>query len=271
MDNFNEQQNTNESTIDLKFLMAVIRKCWYWVIITAMIFALGAGLYTHFMIPKKYSVTITFYVDPTPLTGGTSYNYSAQEALAETYPSVLKYSHEFGESVAERMENAVGTDGELKFPTWKENASKGSQNMRSVLSMMSTGIREDRLFYITMTSTDAEMAWFLAQFAADEAPGILNNIVQMGTVTPLTTNVDMPSTPVSPSLKRNAVIAAVIGGFLCFAAFFLHDMFDTTVYTESDLKKYNIPVLGMIPSFPIADSKTGDVSASIIKKGGKEK
>lgn len=269
MDNLNELQGTNESAIDLKFLMAVIRKCWYWTIIVAMIFALAMGLYAHFMIPKKYSVTITFYVDPNPLTGGTSYNYTAQEALAETYPSVLKYSHDFGTRVSQCMKEAKDEEGTLLFPEWIRRSD--DQNMKNVLSMMTTGIREDRLFYITMTSTDPITAYYLAKFASTEAPYVLNDCVEMGTVKLLTTKFVVPTTPVSPSLRRNATLAAVVGGFLCFAAFFLHDMFDTTVYTESDLKKYNIPLLGMIPSFPVVDSKTGDVSASVPKKEGGEK
>ena len=140
--------------------------------------------------------------------------------------------------------------------------------MKNVLSMMTTNIVEDRLFYITMTSTDPIAAYYLAKFASTEAPVVLNYYVEQGTVSLLTTKFVIPTTPVSPSLRRNAALAAVVGGFLCFAAFFLHDMFDTTIYTESDLKKYSIPLLGMIPSFPIVDSKTGDVSASVMKKVG---
>lgn len=266
MDNFNEMQGASESAIDLKFLSTVIRKCWYWTIIAAMVFALAMGLYTHFVIPKKYSVTITFYVDPDPLTGGTSYNYTAQEALAETYPSVLKNADDFAHRVSQCMKEARDEDGTLLFPEWGQRNE--NQNMNSVKSMMTTGVREDRLFYMTMTSADPITAYYLAKFASTEAPYVLNDYVQMGTVKLLTTRFVVPTTPISPSLRRNAVLAAAVGGFLCFAAFFLHDLFDTTIYTESDLKKYSIPLLGMIPSFPIVDSKTGDVSASVSKKEG---
>lgn len=50
--------------------------------------------------------------------------------------------------------------------------------------------------------------------------------------------------------KTNSMMAFVLGAAAVFAYFFIRDMFDTRVKTESDLvSAFNIPVLGSIPSF----------------------
>ena len=44
-------------------------------------------------------------------------------------------------------------------------------------------------------------------------------------------------------------VAEIYGAVLVYAAFFLYNLFDTTVYTEKALSVFDLPILGTVPYF----------------------
>lgn len=59
-----------------------------------------------------------------------------------------------------------------------------------------------------------------------------------------------PENPIGPSLKKNVVIAAFIGGVLALGLIFLEIFMQNTVKNESEIEKLiQVPVLGTIPKF----------------------
>ena len=142
--------------------------------------------------------------------------------------------------------------GAQLFPTWTyregENGEIVPTNWSRVRSMMSTGIRDEKIFYITMRSQDPEEAYHLAKIAASVAPTVLDKIVQVGQVKLLTDPV-LDTVPDSPNVSRNAILAAMVGAVLVYAAFFLYNLFDTTIYTEKALSVFDLPILGTVPYF----------------------
>ena len=68
-------------------------------------------------------------------------------------------------------------------------------------------------------------------------------------ITPLRMPVEN-SSPVSPSVFRNSLIAAALSAVVMYVIFLLLYVFNTTVYTEEDVKAItNLPILGTIPSW----------------------
>ena len=250
-----ENQAANDASrdyeIDLRFFVAVLRKCWYWILLVALVFGLAAGVYSSFFIPKSYSSTVYMYVDPNPQASSGLFNTSTADALAEIYPPVLRYSDSFARSVAAEMVAISNDTGEQQFPAWTyregENGEIIPTNWSKVRSMMSTGIRDEKIFYITMRSQDPEEAYCLAEIAASVAPDVLDDIVQVGQVKLLTDPV-LDTAHDSPNVKRNALLAAMIGAVLVYVAFFLRDLFDTKVYTESRLPLLTCRSLARFPS-----------------------
>ncbi len=58
------------------------------------------------------------------------------------------------------------------------------------------------------------------------------------------------SSPVSPSLTRNCLIAGALSAVAMYMIFLLMHVFNTTVYTEDDIKAItDLPILGTIPSW----------------------
>lgn len=256
MENQVGEHAAREHEIDLRFFVTVLRKCWYWVLLVALILGLAVGVYSSFFIPKSYSSTVNMYVDPNLQSSPGMFNASTAEALAEIYPPVLRYSDAFARSVAAEMVALSDDAGAQLFPAWTyregENGEIVPTNWSRVRGMMSTGIKDDKIFYITMRSQDPEEAYHLAKIAASVAPAVLDATVKVGQVTVLTDPV-LDTVPDSPNVFRNAVLAAMIGAVLVYVAFFLRDLFDTTVYTEKALTAFDLPILGTVPFFTVTD------------------
>ena len=268
MENQVSDRASHEYEIDLRFFVTVLRKCWYWILLAALILGLGAGVCSSFFIPKSYSSTVNMYVDPNPQASGGMFNTSTADALAEIYPPVLRYSDAFARSVATEMALLTDDAGAQLFPTWTYREGESGEivptNWSRVRSMMSTGIKDDKIFYITMRSQDPEEAYRLAEIAASVAPDVLDATVKVGQVTVLTDPV-LDTVPDSPNVLRNAILAAMIGAVLVYVAFFLRDLFDTKVYTEKALVAFELPVLGTVPFFEAAE-----FTHSKSAKNGKE-
>ncbi|MBQ2718469.1 MAG: hypothetical protein IJF73_00190 [Clostridia bacterium] len=247
--------NKGEYEIDLRFFAVVFRKCWLFILLAAVIVGLVAGIYTSLFIPKKYSSTVKMYVDPNAQSSSSSFNNTTAEALAEIYPPVLRNSDEFARAVALAMAK-LEKDGEAMFPRWTytvENGVEVPAGWSRVRSMMSTGI-SDKLFYITISSEDPREAYEMAKIAAAVAPELLNETVQIGVAKVISQPV-LDTVADSPSVPRNSVLAAAIAAVLVYLAFFLRDLFDTTVYAEEDLVRFELPILGTVPSFPSGDER----------------
>lgn len=274
MDNYRAESTTKgDYEIDLKFFVTVFRKCWYFLILAALILGLAVGLYTSLFVPETFSSTVNMYVDPNAHSSASQLNLSTAEALAETYPPVLRHSDEFAMRVAMKMAEEVDEKtGEKLFPNWtyeeiEQNGVtvKQPKNWGRVRSMMSTGIKDSKIFYITMRSTDPKEAYYLAKNAAEVAPEVLNETVEIGTAKVI--GVPTYDTVAdSPSVMRNAVIAALIGAVLVYVLFFLRDLFDTTVYAAEDLSRYELPILGTVPTFPMTEERSAGKKAAKEEK-----
>ena len=264
MENNIKETNARDREIDLKFFFAVFRKCWYWIILAAVLCGLLAGVYSSFFIEKMYSSTVNMYVDPNGTTSSGMLSASTADALAATYPPVIRHSDTFAREVALRMAELTIEDGSAAFPTWTYETVGGEKvpnNWGRVRNVMTTGIKDDKIFYITMRSSDPKEAYALAQTAASVAPTVLNKIVGVGHVTVIGEPV-LDTAADSPNVTRNAALAAIVGAVLVYAAFFLLKLLDITVYTESDLSRFGLPVLGVVPTFPTAETEKAARSGS---------
>jgi capsular polysaccharide biosynthesis protein len=81
---------TNEISISL--LLKVLKSAWWKILIFTVVIALIAAAVTSFVIPKKYSSSVTFYVNNT----SSDYEYTtaslleAAQLLANGYIEIIK-------------------------------------------------------------------------------------------------------------------------------------------------------------------------------------
>ena len=271
MEQKNTESKTHEYEIDLKFFVTVLKKCWYWLLLAALVVGLTAGVVSSFFIPRKYSSTVNTYVDPNAQSSSGLLNSTTADALYETYPPVLRYSDEFARSVALEMALLTDENGEPMFPTWTyESTVVDGETVlvpldwERVRDMMTTGIKDSKIFYITMRSTDPQEAFELAKIAKRVAPEVLNDKVGVGTVKVLGDPV-LDTAADSPNVLRNIALAAAVAVVLVYIAFFLRDLFDTTIYSAEALEKFDLPLLGTVPSFPLEEERDRKPKREVTK------
>lgn len=268
MENQTNNAKGRDYEIDLKFFYTVFRKCWCWVVLAALILGLLVGVYSSVFVEKMYSSTVYMYVDPRPQSSSSSFNSSTAEALAATYPPVIRQADEFSKNVALEMALLTNEDGTQTFPSWTYETVEGvkvAENWGRVRGMMSTGIQDDKIFYITFRSQSPEEAYRMAVIASEVAPEILNKIVGVGKVETIRYPVK-DTAPDSPNVGRNALLAAVVSAVLVYAVFFLIYLFDTTLYTEQDLTRFGLPLLGTVPTFPTGEDERDRRAGKEVRK-----
>ena len=79
-------------------------------------------------------------------------------------------------------------------------------------------------------------------------------------ITPLRMPIES-SAPISPSLTRNCLLAAAMSGVIMYVIFLLLYVFNTTVYTEEDVRAItDLPILGTIPSWQNATTSQASLT-----------
>jgi capsular polysaccharide biosynthesis protein len=216
-----------EKSIDF---FAVLRKCWYYVIIAALLFGLLAAAYTTYFVEKTYSSTVKFYV----VTDRSTAHYlntelDAAQTLIDSYSTVLKNNDVFLSDVS---------------------AHSGIQYAPSALrSMMTIASMESEAFYVKITNSDSKIAYEIAKTIEQIGPDAMVRFVEAGNVKVLSP-AKLSVSPEGPNLMKNVVLATFVGAVLVFALFILLDLFDTRIHTEDDLKRFEIPILGSVPTMP---------------------
>ena len=102
---------------------------------------------------------------------------------------------------------------------------------------------------ITMTHPNAEFAQKVVEKLVEVAPPIIADKVEAGSVKVISaSSISNSGKPVSPNLRRNALIGALAGLVLVLLIIFLKEMLNNTFKTEDDiLNTLNVPLIGIIP------------------------
>ncbi|MBE6695097.1 MAG: hypothetical protein E7587_01450 [Ruminococcaceae bacterium] len=222
-----EEKNNSvfEKSIDF---IGVLRKCWIYIILVALVFALVAAVYTSLFVSKTYSSTVKFYV----VIDRTSAHYlntelEAAQALIDSYSVVVKNSDSFLRKVAEQS-----------------GLSYTPSQLRSMISVSSIG---SEAFSVKVTSIDPQISYNIARVIEDIGPIEMINFVEAGNVKVLNPPL-LSLNPDSPNIVRTVMVAAFFGAALVYGAFVILSIFDTRIHSEDDLRRFDIPFLGSVPT-----------------------
>lgn len=235
--------------IDLGKIFYKMRNKFIYIIIFTIVAAILSGLITHFCVKPRYSATTKMYVysntdristDSTI----TSTELTASQDLVNTYIYILK---------SDTVLEAVIKDLDLNIsPSALRNGISAQQADKTVA------------FEVTVTATGPKTAAKIANSIAKIAPKEIVRVVKAGGVE-IIDYAKVPTKPSSPNLSLNITIAALAAMFISFVAFFLYELFDTTITSERDIiGEFDIPILGTVPNlenntenskYPTKDSK----------------
>ena len=224
-------EETRELDIDLGRIVYMLRSKIVFILLITIFGGIAAGAFTHFFIDPTYSATVKFYVQNTSDSVSTSTSINPSELDA-----------------AEKLVNfciyVIKTDSVLDKVAEDVQYSSGDKLSRLITT---TPVENTMAFQVTVRSNDPNLSAKIANSIAKIAPEEIVRIVNGGGVSVID-YAKVPKNPSSPNKKKNIFIGALAGFVLSFAAFFIYEVFDTTITNAKDLERvFEIPVLGTIP------------------------
>lgn len=220
--------------LDLRELFYVIRKHMKGILAGLAVGLICAVLISMFVLPKKYTSSVSLYVNNGQPILNNALNVNdinASQKLVGTYIVILQDEHVI-EQVAEQLSRPV-------------SAAK-------LAGMISMGaVNDTEVLAISANTEDPQLSAEICNVFADIAPEVLQRVVKAGSVEVLG-EAKAATVPSSPSVVKNGLIGALIGLVLMIGWTFYREMADNTVKSEDDLRKHvDVPVLGEIPKIRV--------------------
>lgn len=216
--------------LDLRRVLIILSRRLRTVLLIMILAGCAAFSFSTWMIPKKYSASVSMFVynqENRTGTNITSGDLLTSQKLVSTYMVILKSN-----SVLEKVSAETG----------------GEYSSEDIKSMLKTGaINETEAFNITVTSKNPETSQKIANTIAKIVPAEIKRVVKAGAVEVIDYAL-LPEIPASPNVERNTLIAMLLGLLAACAAVLLFEMADNAIRSEEELGAvFEIPVLGVIP------------------------
>ena len=151
--------------LNFSFLLTVFKKHWWKIVAITLLVMILAACVTQFLIPKKYSSSVKFYVVNvnTDLDYTNATYLAASEYLVNDYIEIIH-----GDTLMTDVADVLKSEG------YKVSAD-------SVRSMIKSDSKaETSVFTITVTHTDKKLAYRTAQLLEELAPPIVTEIAKPG-------------------------------------------------------------------------------------------
>lgn len=221
----------------------------YIIIAAALVAAVLAFSYCHFLVVPKYSSTGSIVV-----TNGAIITDSASQT---TSTSTAKKVNSSDIAASLQLSNTI-IDILNTNDIYKQLASDLDNKYTYTDLMSCSNVKrrnEDTLFIdATFTAGTPEEAQTMVNAFLKLVPDYILTFIPNSTAA-VTTTADRAA-KVAPQTTKTVFVAALAGALLSFAAVYLISLFNTTIKDEEDIKSnYDLTVLGNIPDFTSAASE----------------
>lgn len=237
-----QSQNAGVYAIDIEELFYELLAKWKIIVCIALGMAIAFGAFTHFFITPTYQATAVIYVLNREDSAISISDLNIGTALAADYIKVF----EMWEVHEEVISN-------LNLPyTYTE--------MEDMLTVVNDA--DTRMLEISITSTNPTEAAAIA----NEYATVVSKYVEetMATQRPSLMSVArVPVNPVSPNVKRNVLLGALLGGFIVVGVVFVKILKDDKYKTAEDIRRYT----GLVNLAVVPD----ETESTSSKRGGAQK
>lgn len=221
-------KNDEEIEINLGELFQLLKSKYKMIIISTLVCTIIAGIVTIFFISKKYESTARIYPKPEVTEGIVDYTQiNANNLMVNNYVEMLKGNN---------IQSQVADKLDLTVAQIKGNVSIVNETNTQIIAITAKTNNPE----LSKKIVDQMVSTFKKE--AKETLNI-NNITTVD-------QAEVATSPVSPSLKMNLVIGALLGAFASIGYLFIKFMLDTRIHNKEDAEKYlGVPCLGSIPYF----------------------
>lgn len=225
--------------VDLKEYLRIIRKRKLIIIILPLVAVLASAVLSFYVIKPTYEANTTMIVGK-PADGPkevvNEYNMVlANKQLAKTYGEIAK-----SRSVLQKVA------GELKL-------TMPVEELKNRIKVNSVGDTE--LIAISVQDSNPQLAGSIANSLARNFTERVVEIKKVQHVSVVDKAI-APDKPVKPKKLLNIAIAGILGLMAAVALVFLLEFLDDSIKSPEDIQKHlGLPVLGIIPSFNLKESR----------------
>lgn len=223
--------NSNDNAsieIDVFYLL---RKLWskkFFIIFIALIVGTIALLGSVFLVKPKYTSTTRIYV----VSRSSDSSLTNQDLQAGSY-------------LVNDYKEIITSNEVLSSVISQENLSLSTSELSG---MISVSIPTDtRVISISVEDTDAQEAADIANTIREVAAEKIKSVTKVDDVTTLEA-AEVASKPSSPNVKRNALLGALVGGFLAVVSILVLEILDDRVRRPEDVEEVlGMTLLGVVP------------------------
>lgn len=230
----------NKQEINIFDLVMVVLHKWWVVLIFMVIFIGSAIIKDSFLATPMYTARGSIYItvdnsDKLINSGGYTDLLYAQE-LVDSYIEILS-SNTFYKSVSAES----GLD----------------YGFGSIASMISiSAINETEVLEIRCTNSNPEHAAIIVETVLNNAQSEVARVITGGSAK-IIDHPEVPSSPSSPNVQRDAIVYAFIGILISAALIIVFEVLDDRVKDPFSLKeRFDIPILSELPTFAAIETDT---------------
>lgn len=223
--------NSNDNASIEINVFYLLRKLWckkFFIIFIALIVGTIALLGSVFLVKPKYTSTTRIYV----VSRSSDSSLTNQDLQAGSY-------------LVNDYKEVITSNEVLSSVISQENLSLSTSELSG---MISVSIPTDtRVISISVEDTDAQEAADIANTIREVAAEKIKSVTKVDDVTTLEA-AEVASKPSSPNVKRNALLGALVGGFLAVVSILVLEILDDRVRRPEDVEEVlGMTLLGVVP------------------------
>lgn len=221
-------QNEEEIEINLGELFQLLKRNIKMIIISVLLCTVLLGIITVFVINKKYESTTRLFLKPDVTEGIADYSQiNSNNLMVNNYVEMIK-----GNNIQGIAANELNMD---------------IKDLNKSLSV--TNETNTQIISITAKTTDPSLSKDIVDAVVETFTKEAKEKLNVNNIT-VVDEAEIATDPVSPSLKLNLAIGALLGAFLSIGYLFIKFMLDTHIHNKEEVEKYlGIPCLGSVPYF----------------------
>ena len=226
-------ENDEEIEIDLKELIGELLGNWKMILASTILAAIIGFAVSEFLITPKYESVSQMYVFTKSTSITSLADLQTGTNLTSDYKVVVA-----GRPVLEQVINNLGLD---------ETYSSLGQKINV------TNPDDSRILQITVTDEDPDRAKIIADEMAEVASAFISEKMDQSPPTIIQYGYS-DGAPVSPNIKKNTVIGAMLGFLLAAALVVISYLRNDSIMSAEDVeKKLGLNVLGTLPLEEVED------------------
>lgn len=233
-------------TISLQELFSILRKSFWRILALTIVAALISFAVSSFVIKPTYQAGTQILVTPKKQENEVIDASQVQSSvtLVNTYRVIIK-----SPAILEQVQKEVS------------NTPISISELNSMVTVESE--QNSQVINVSVRNTNAALASNIANSIATVFSSEIQGLMNVDNVKILSTS-GIPSSPVSPNIILNTIIAAVVGFLIGVGLAFLREVLDRRIRTEDQVQQIlDLPVLGSIPDI---DSKVFKSSSKVAKR-----